>query len=257
MDIFRLEHKEYSITIEVYRSKRKSISLEFQANERIKARIPNVLKDKDFIQFIKDNEQVIINKYEESLSKSREFPQMSLDKIYLHGTKLPFLDDYITLIITSDIMLTPKENVKDLHKNAYVYFLEDNEKKYIRIETLITDVNFIRDCVVNRYKEIAKSVFTEKAFYYKKIMNVTFHNITVKEQKTRWGSCSSKKNLNFNWKLLMMPESILEYVVVHELAHLKYMNHSQYFWKEVEKVLPDYKNRRKWLKENGMRYQMY
>lgn len=71
------------------------------------------------------------------------------------------------------------------------------------------------------------------------------------EQKTRWGSCSSKGNLNFNWKLVRMPEEVLDYVVVHELAHRKEMNHSKAFWAIVESVLSDYRERRKWLKENG------
>ena len=85
-------------------------------------------------------------------------------------------------------------------------------------------------------------------------MGVSYGSITVREQKTRWGSCSAKGNLNFNWKLVLMPEEILDYVVVHELAHRLQMNHSTEFWDEVEKILPDYRNRRQWLKENGQKY---
>ena len=85
-------------------------------------------------------------------------------------------------------------------------------------------------------------------------MGVSDGSITVREQKTRWGSCSAKGNLNFNWKLVLMPEEILDYVVVHELAHRLQMNHSTEFWDEVEKILPDYRKRRQWLKENGQKY---
>ncbi len=88
-------------------------------------------------------------------------------------------------------------------------------------------------------------------------MSVLPGRIIVREQKTRWGSCSSKHNINLNWKLIMMPEEILNYVVVHELAHLKQMNHSKAFWEEVEKVLPDYKKQKEWLKQNGRNYQRY
>ena len=71
--------------------------------------------------------------------------------------------------------------------------------------------------------------------------------------KTRWGSCSAQGNLNFHWKLILMPPEVLDYVVVHELCHRMEMNHSQAFWKEVEKILPDYQERQKWLKDNGWR----
>ena len=83
---------------------------------------------------------------------------------------------------------------------------------------------------------------------------MTYGRITIREQKTRWGSCSSKGNLNFNWKLIRMPEEILDYVVVHELAHRKEMNHSRQFYQTVASVLPDYRQRERWLKEHGGEY---
>lgn len=83
------------------------------------------------------------------------------------------------------------------------------------------------------------------------IVGVEYGRITIRMQKSRWGSCSSKGNLNFNCLLMAMPEEVRDYVVVHELCHRKQMNHSDKFWAEVEKVLPDYKVSRKWLRDNG------
>ena len=80
-------------------------------------------------------------------------------------------------------------------------------------------------------------------------MGVTVKNITIKNQKTRWGSCSSKGNLNFNYQLYYMPQELMDYVVVHELAHRKYMNHSKEFWAEVKKYCPEYKERKNFLKK--------
>ena len=102
-----------------------------------------------------------------------------------------------------------------------------------------------------RLKGVQKAlcVIPERVEYFAEMMNVTYGRITIREQKTRWGSCSSKGNLNFNWKLVLMPEEVLDYVVVHELAHRKEMNHSERFWNHVEKVLPDYQARRKLLRE--------
>ena len=94
----------------------------------------------------------------------------------------------------------------------------------------------------------------EKCRFYAKRMGVSYGRITVREQKTRWGSCSAKGNLNFNWKLILMPEGILDYLVVHELAHRMEMNHSPAFWRVVEREIPDYRERRMWLKKNGAKY---
>ena len=97
----------------------------------------------------------------------------------------------------------------------------------------------------------ALEVIPTRVEYFANIMGVTYGNITIRNQKTRWGSCSSKGNLNFNCLLMLAPSEILDYVVVHELCHRKQMNHSKAFWLEVEKVLPDYKESIEWLKEEG------
>lgn len=99
----------------------------------------------------------------------------------------------------------------------------------------------------------AMKLIPQKVRYYAPIIGVTYGRITIRNQRTRWGSCSGKGNLNFNCLLLLMPEEVLDYVVVHELCYRKEMNHSARFWEEVEKILPDYRQRRKWLKDNGGR----
>ncbi|RKI39840.1 M48 family peptidase [bacterium D16-51] len=92
-------------------------------------------------------------------------------------------------------------------------------------------------------------LFSSKVEYYAAAMGVTYGRITIRDQKTRWGSCSSKGNLNFNYRLAYLPEELLDYVVVHELAHRIYMDHSERFWQKVAQYFPDYKNCRKRLKE--------
>ena len=99
--------------------------------------------------------------------------------------------------------------------------------------------------------EEALKVIPERVEYFAKVIGVTYGKITIRNQKTRWGSCSSKGNLNFNCLLMLAPPEVLDYVVVHELCHRKQMNHSKAFWAEVEKVCPDYKAAKKWLKEEG------
>lgn len=100
---------------------------------------------------------------------------------------------------------------------------------------------------------LAKSIIPAKVQYYARIIGVSYGRISIRYQKTRWGSCSSDHNLNFNCMLMTMPEDIVDYVVVHELCHIKQMNHSPAFWHEVEKIIPDYKERRKYLKQQKTR----
>lgn len=97
----------------------------------------------------------------------------------------------------------------------------------------------------------ALKVIPERVAYFAKIIGVNYGRITIRNQKTRWGSCSSKGNLNFNCLLMLTPPEVIDYVVVHELCHRKEMNHSKAFWAEVEKVLPGYRNAVKWLKTEG------
>ena len=88
--------------------------------------------------------------------------------------------------------------------------------------------------------------------HYCEIMGVTVGYVTVKNQKTRWGSCSAKGNVNFNYQLAFLPDELLDYVVIHELAHRRHMDHSRAFWAEVEKYCPDYLERRERLKEYSL-----
>ncbi len=81
-------------------------------------------------------------------------------------------------------------------------------------------------------------------------MGVEFNNIVVKDQQTVWGSCSSKKNLNFSYRIIKMPPAVQDYLMIHELCHLTYMNHQEEYWTMVAQYCPDYKLHRRWLNEN-------
>ena len=104
---------------------------------------------------------------------------------------------------------------------------------------------------IQKLADEALRVIPDRVAHFAPLVGVTYGRITVRNQRTRWGSCSSKGNLNFNCLLMLAPPGILDYVVVHELCHRKVMNHSPKFWAEVAKVMPDYKERQKWLRTEG------
>ena len=145
----------------------------------------------------------------------------------------------------NEIMKFVEEKQNWIKKHLVQMYFKAEENKKQKKEPALTNADIEKLC------QKALSVIPDKVKYYAEIMGVTYGRITIRNQKTRWGSCSSKGNLNFNCLLMLMPDKVLDYVVVHELCHLKQMNHSKKFWKEVERYMPDYPNYKKWLNENG------
>ena len=107
------------------------------------------------------------------------------------------------------------------------------------------------DVELRALAEKAKQVISQKVAHFAPLVGVSYGRITIRSQRSRWGSCSGKGNLNFNCLLMLAPAQVVDYVVVHELCHRKEMNHSPRFWAEVESVFPEYRTAKQWLKENG------
>ena len=128
-------------------------------------------------------------------------------------------------------------------------YLEVQEKQRNRPVSELTDTQ--RLALEKRYIAAAKEYFPKRAAHFQQFTGGSYDRITIRDQKTRWGSCSARGTLSFNWRLMLAPPAILDYVVVHELCHLTHMNHSAAFWQKVESVYPDYRTARKWLKDHG------
>jgi len=101
------------------------------------------------------------------------------------------------------------------------------------------------------YQARARVILTERVTFFAQMFGLHYEKIRISSARTRWGSCSSRGTLSFTWRLVMAPLEVVDYVVLHELAHLKIKNHSPIFWAEVARMLPDFKRRRAWLKKNG------
>ena len=95
------------------------------------------------------------------------------------------------------------------------------------------------------------SLFRARAEHWAPFLGVSFNRVSVKDQRTLWGSCTREGNLNFSWRLALAPDAVLDYLIVHELAHRAQMNHSRRFWEVVERVCPAHRSHRRWLRKNA------
>ncbi len=105
-----------------------------------------------------------------------------------------------------------------------------------------------------QYKDQALSLAIKRIEYFNRANDFKFNKINIKNQKTRWGSCSRRGNLNFNYKIALLPEKLADYIIVHELCHLKEFNHSRKFWNLVTEIMPDYLEIRNELKKSGVKF---
>ena len=149
----------------------------------------------------------------------------------------------------SDIERILREKEGWIQKHIEKIREQEAKKKETQGESVESD--YLTNEEIKKLADKALQHIPKRVSYYAKQIGVTYGKITIRNQKTRWGSCSSKGNFNFNCLLMLTPPEVIDYVVVHELCHRKEMNHSVAFWAEVEKVIPNYKEQVKWLKENG------
>ena len=123
-------------------------------------------------------------------------------------------------------------------------------------DNIVNKAIVIKQLLTQWYKRGAESELKRKTEAYARIIGVTPKDITIKTFKARWGSCSSSGSLYYNWKIMMAPESVVDYVVIHELCHLLHHNHAPAYWQTVAKYCPDYRACHAWLKANGGRLEL-
>jgi len=139
-----------------------------------------------------------------------------------------------------------------LNENLYKPVVKLSDGK-LNIFAPTKDRAMLKNALQKWYKREAKKIIIKRLEFYKPKFSIEPGIIKIKEQKKRWGSCSSKGNIYFNWRAIMAPPPVIDYIIVHEMSHLIHKNHSPKFWKLVEAILPDYKDRKKWLRDYGVR----
>ncbi|MFC2028398.1 M48 family metallopeptidase [Chloroflexota bacterium] len=209
----------------IIRSKRKTIAIVMQNDGSILIRAPLKARNLQIQQFVNSKKNWIETQQKKIIK--RQVPA----HMYLEGEKFLFLGKMYDLTLSNTIKLPLSLNGR---------FILDKSKKHN------AELIFIK-----WYRERSRENFSERANYYSKKFGYRFNKIRISSARTRWGSCSSKGNLSFTWRLIMAPQEIIDYVIIHELVHLRIKNHSSSFWSRVSEHEPDFKRKRKWLRENG------
>ena len=160
----------------------------------------------------------------------------------------------VGIVLGEVIVRVPKRMKKSDVKRFVESYSEKIEKMledYTLRQNKYADVTPFTDEEITALTSKAKLKIPERVAYYAPLVGVEYGRVAIRCQRTRWGSCSAKGNLNFNCLLMLAPQDVLDSVVVHELCHIKEMNHSKNFYAEVLRVMPNYRESHAWLKENG------
>ena len=153
------------------------------------------------------------------------------------------------IIVRAPRRMSPEEISAFLTKKKA--WIEKHSRKMRERQEIIRQLKPYTPEELKELSEKALIVIPQKVKHYAPLVGVDYGRITIRNQRTRWGSCSSRGNLNFNRLLMLLPDEVINSVVVHELCHRKHMNHSAQFYAEVERVFPEYKRCDQWLRENG------
>ena len=136
-------------------------------------------------------------------------------------------------------------------KKSYIDNIYIKDKNLIVEAKNVLATNNIKNNIKNWYITESKKYLTKTNSYYEILIGVKSNKLLFGQYKSKWGSCNSKKTISYDWRIIMAPFEVIHYLIIHELCHIKFPNHSIYFWKYVEKYMINYKIQKKWLKNNS------
>lgn len=210
------------------RSKRKTFSIEISRNAELIVRVPLKASDEYINNLLLEKGEWI----KKHLTTMRSKVNVLNDRTYSNGDKILFLG-------------IEREIVNNFN-GKYSLKLNGNQFELSSNSIEVSKMLFER-----WFKKVAKDTILSRAIHYSKITDLRFTDFHITSSKTRWGSCSARNSINFTWRLVMSPLEVIDYVVIHELAHIKQKDHSVNFWRLVSKYDPTYKEKVNWLKNNG------
>lgn len=211
----------------IFRSKRKSFSIEIDDSGEILLRVPIKASIEEVNEFIKRHSKWIEKKLNEIENRKIKYQP----KNFVDGEKFLYLGKFYNLNIVKN------QKIPLIFKNEF----------YLSKNYILNGYEIFK----NFYKKMAKEIINERIKFYANKYGFKYNKIKITSANKRWGSCTVRGNLNFSYRLIMAPLEVVDYVVVHELVHLVDKTHKKSFYNKVEKILPDYKERKDWLNKNG------
>jgi predicted metal-dependent hydrolase len=214
------------------RKRRKTLLLTIERDGRVVIRVPYCTPEREIEAFFNGKLAWVKKKIEE---KQKSIQNAEHLKQFVSGEKFLYLGEHYPLE-----MREPGKGRSRLALSHGVFFLDSD----CTVKA--------RDIFIQWYKERAREIFTERVNFYSRKLKLYPKEIRISSAKTRYGSCTADNNVFFSFRLVMAPYPKIDYVIVHELAHIKIKNHSQRFWRYMEEVMPEYRKYRKWLKDNSL-----
>lgn len=221
------------------RTKRKTIGIIIDRNGEVKIHAPYRASNSQICEVVRKKADWIERKVIEIKARNSKL----ICRQFVGGEKILYLGkEYILQIVEKD---SGRSDVI-IHEGTVTVYISPGLSDESRKET-------IKEALIKWYKRHFSEIVKERLENYSLQLKAAPIKVVIKNQKTMWGSCSQKGNINLNWRLVMAPVEIIDYVIVHELCHLKVMNHSKEFWNLVASTLPNFHESKNWLKINGNR----
>jgi predicted metal-dependent hydrolase len=218
-----------TISFDIKYKRRKSVAIHIDPYGKIEVQAPREMKEEYVLQTIEQKWDWVIEKVKE-MKDRREGP---LEKVYNHGEVFLYLGKSYPIVISVD-----SEIIKD-----YVMLEGDKLHLYLKEQ----DEERIKRTLKRFYYQQGKILVQARVKAHQHSFKVRPRSISIADDQSTWGTCDSKLQLTFNWKLAMAPIEIIDYVVVHEMCHMVHLNHDRSFWRLVGSILPDYEQRQNWL----------
>ena len=221
---------KYDFNIIIKRTNRKkTVSFRIK-NQEVIISVPKFLSDNEINNLVEIKIKWIKNK-------------LALEKLNNVSIKRKYENGDIFLYLGSKYSLKIKKSHRD---NIYI-----KDKNLIVEAKNVLSTNNIKNNIKNWYISESKKYLTKTNSYYEILIGVKSNKLLFGQYKSKWGSCNSKKTISYDWRIIMAPFEVIHYLIIHELCHIIYPNHSKYFWKCVEKYMINYKIQKKWLKNNS------